>query len=327
MLLGKWSNETNGKLKKMNIVKDLSKELFIPAKSLKKFVNSAPHRYKVYKIEKRKPGQYRTIAQPSKELKFIQKYVMNKHLSTLPVHRKAMAYHVGRGIKKNALLHAENTYLLKMDFKNFFPSIKSEDLIIHITEKICKLNKEDIDDISSIFFWDKRRDGKLQLSIGAPSSPFISNTILFNFDRLVDDFCKSKSIMYTRYADDIVFTTNKKDLLFKLPEKIIQIISEIDYPRLQINKSKTLYSSKKHNRHITGLVITNSGLISLGRKKKRYIKSLIHKHKENTLDSEKLNHLKGLLSFCNDVEPDFLIRLDRKYGDGTVDGIKNQSSN
>ncbi len=66
--------------------------------------------------------------------------------------------------------------------------------------------------------------------------------------------------------------------------------------------------------HITGLVLTNDGKISIGRKKKRFIKSLVHKYSNGLLDEENKLFLSGYLSFCWSVESDFIYRLGKKYG-------------
>ena len=77
--------------------------------------------------------------------------------------------------------------------------------------------------------------------------------------------------------------------------------------------------SKKRRRKITGLIITPDGNISVGRKKKRYIKLLIHKWED--LDDEKKNYLTGYLSYCMGVEPSFLISLHLKFGSEMINKI------
>jgi RNA-directed DNA polymerase len=119
--------------------------------------------------------------------------------------------------------------------------------------------------------------------------------------------------MYTRYSDDLYLSTNVPDLLFEMPHKVIKIVRSIDYPRnLWLNKKKTVHTSKKRLRRITGVVLTPEGGISIGRQKKREIRSLIFSW--STLsDSERLS-LKGYLAFISSVEPGFINRLCKKYG-------------
>lgn len=307
------------------ILQFLSNLLHLEIDEINKFITSSPHRYKVYKIPKRKKSEYRIIAQPSSQLKFIQKAVIKEFFSDLPIHSCAMAYVKGKGIKDNALLHVNNNYLLKMDFKDFFPSIGPGDFLNHL-KNYSSLNLSDKDKIfiKNIFFWAQIRGKPLVMSIGAPSSPFISNTIMYTFDKIIEEYCKKNDITYTRYADDLVFSTSLPKVLFLIPDFIEKTIKSLSYPRLKINFEKTVFSSKKHNRHITGLTITNESKISIGRAKKRYISSLVHKHTLAQIDCVQLSFLKGYLAFCLDVEKQFIKQLEKKYGDLVIRELLNQ---
>ena len=81
---------------------------------LKIFIQDAPHKYKVYTIPKRTYG-VRTIAQPTSELKKIQKITVDYLQKKLPIHPAASAYIKKKGIKNNALQHCNNQYLLKQN--------------------------------------------------------------------------------------------------------------------------------------------------------------------------------------------------------------------
>jgi hypothetical protein len=74
-------------------------------------------------------------------------------------------------IKDNALQHVNNQYLLKMDFKNFFLSIKPEMFLTCVRKQGLKLSERDSLILANLFFWKLRRNSSLRLSIGAPSSP------------------------------------------------------------------------------------------------------------------------------------------------------------
>ena len=107
----------------MTIIDYLSNSLLIDDVYLNKYISTCPYRYKVYTIPKRNGSGVRIIAQPAKELKVLQKLVCGKFLSELPVHEACMAYKKNISIRHNALAHVKNKYMLKMDFKDFFPSI------------------------------------------------------------------------------------------------------------------------------------------------------------------------------------------------------------
>jgi len=88
---------------------------------LLRLIRSAPMRYKVYTVPKGTPGRLRTIAQPAREVKALQYWVMSNFLSNFPVDEAAMAYRHGRNIADNARPHAHGRFLLKLDFKTFSP--------------------------------------------------------------------------------------------------------------------------------------------------------------------------------------------------------------
>lgn len=298
----------------MNIYSSLADIFFLSQSEIEAYLVRAPYRYKVYEIPKRNGKGNRVIAQPAKELKVFQKIALQKHLSNLPVHDSAMAYVEGVGIKMNAMKHSSGQYLLKMDFADFFPSITSNDLLLHIKTHYGHIVKADSEAIERLFFWKQKKIKGRRLSIGAPSSPFISNTILYEFDCLVSEYCIQRDITYTRYADDLTFTTNIPNILVDLPQQIASFLVNIQYPKLSLNRSKTVFSSKKHNRHVTGLVITNENKVSLGRERKRYIRSLLFKFSKDELEKTQILKLKGLIGFSKHIEPSFYSSLIKKYG-------------
>ncbi len=295
----------------------------MPSFTIEKFVSTAPHRYKVYFIPKRNNHGRRKICQPSKELKSIQRIVLRKFLMDLPVHDSATAYQSGSSIKNNASEHRQNQYVLKMDFRDFFPSLRPADFALHVVKHIDpQLSDDDQNCLARLFFYSNRSKGQLELSIGAPTSPFISNTLMWEFDKHIFDMCADSDVKYTRYADDLTFSTNVRNILFEFPERVANLLGQLQYPTLTVNEEKTVFLSKKGNRHITGLVITNEGEVSIGRKKKRMIRSLVHKYQLGELDAEKLAYLKGYLSFISDVEPRFIQALIDKYDAETVNSIR-----
>jgi len=89
----------------------------------------------------------------------------------------------------------------------------------------------------------------------------------------------------------------------------------LSYPGLTINPDKTVFSSKKHNRHVTGITITNEGKASIGHKKKREIKSMTYQVGSGETSPVELRKLKGLLAFVRSVEPEFYDKLKTKYPD------------
>lgn len=156
---------------------------------------------------------------------------------------------------------------LSMDFREFFPSIQPSDLFKVLKSK-KELSKEDCTFLSNVLFLED--DG---LAIGAPTSPIISNAVMNEFDTIVAGLCKGidEDAAYTRYADDIVFSTNFKGVCQEFYTVISNFIEEWESPKLTINYKKTKFMSGKNKKLITGLIVCPDGSISIGRSQKRFI--------------------------------------------------------
>ncbi|EKO3856534.1 retron St85 family RNA-directed DNA polymerase [Vibrio harveyi] len=305
------------------ILSRISQEAF--GSSLNQYLSKKPSsHYKVYKIPKRTFG-FRVIAQPTPQLKNIQREIVGELKEHLQVHPAANAYVENRGIKNNALVHAKSNYLLKLDLENFFNSLTPEMLV----EALLYQNKQFVEEenaaLIELLFWNRTKK-KLQnyvLSVGAPSSPFLSNIIMYSFDEAVAQSCDELGVTYSRYADDLTFSTTKKNVLFKVPELIESILLKVFYGKLKLNHSKTTFSSKAHNRRVTGVTLTNNNKISLGRERKRYIRSLLHKYSGGKLDEYSVFELKGLIGFALNIEPLFVERMRTHYGSEVFDNLNN----
>jgi len=308
----------------MNVIKQLANSLGKNELEVKLYLIDAPKKYRIYTIPKRKLG-HRVIAQPTKQLKIYQKSFIK--IFNFPDHHSAMAYKSNIGIKENAKAHSLRPYLLKMDLENFFNSITNE-LFWDSWKKLWPMpNSTEKLWLERLIFWNpsKKPKGKLVLSVGAPSSPAISNFCLFLFDEMLSKECNKLDIVYTRYADDLTFSTFHKNVLFSIPSIIQLLLTQCIGRKLTINHGKTVFSSKAHNRHVTGITINNEGYISLGRERKRYIKHLVNQFKYNKLDKDAIKHLQGLLSFANHIEITFIESLEKKYSDSLITKIRKMS--
>lgn len=300
---------------------ELQEALGVSAAQLNRLILRAPHTYKIYTIPKRTGGR-RTIAQPARETKFLQHWLIKNLFSRLPVHACAMAYQPDSCIRRNAEAHIHNSYLAKFDFKNFFTSIKTDALVAHFSKYLSEyLSESDIHDVARISCIKPEGGGAMSLSIGAPSSPILSNSIMFEFDTAVFAWCQKNDFVYTRYADDLAFSTSKKDVCNTVEAAIRRVVRSLEYPRLMFNNKKTTFVSKKHQRRVTGLIIANDETVSLGRDRKRVISAFIHKYSLGLLAEDETWSLQGLLAFALDVEPPFIRRMSAKYGSEVIEAI------
>ncbi len=298
----------------MSVISTIMESFPLGADEVAMLIRTAPSRYKVHEIEKRNGRGKRTIAQPTAEIKAVQRLLLREYIAELPVSDVAKAYRKGVGIVDHATIHAPNRYLLKLDFKDFFPSVSGTDFLKHL-KKYSSVASDDAKILTRIFFWRPMGERRLRLSIGAPSSPAISNTILFDFDEEVNVYCVSSGVIYTRYADDLAFSTSEPGVLGDVFGFVSRLCNTLRYPRLELNSDKTVFTSKKYHRQLTGLVLSNDGCASLGREKKRLLRATAHRFGKGDLSEEEVKHLRGWLAFAFSVEPEFVEAIKRMLGE------------
>lgn len=283
-------------------------------------VSGAPVRYKTYVIPKRNGG-VRTISQPARELKALQRVVSAEVLAQMPVHPAATAYRAGASIKANAATHAENGPIIKFDFKDFFPSIAARDWHLYCQKHAVFEDEQDIGISTQILFRRYDRLG-LRLAIGAPSSPILSNVLMYDFDALIAELVSKDEVTYTRYADDLTFSAKRTGFLTGVGKSLKEAIRSTKSPHLKINDDKTVLATTKYKRMVTGLILTNDRKVSIGYKRKRAIRAALNNEKYGRLTLHERVQLAGLLAFVNDVEPEFLARLKAKYGEELIQRLK-----
>ncbi|MBM3726465.1 MAG: RNA-directed DNA polymerase [Acidobacteria bacterium] len=275
--------------------------------------NGASHAYKTYRIPKR-DGRLRTIHHPSKQLKALQRWLLQNVIENLPVHSAAFAYKKSTSMFDNARAHSKNRFLLRIDLNDFFPSITDTDVRRFIQDRATMFEgwtNGDIDAFCKIIC----RNG--HLTIGAPTSPAISNVLCFDLDSALSSLASKLGVTYTRYADDLFFSTNQAGVLRPLQESVEQTVRVATLPgNLAINHGKTRHSSKKRLRRVTGIVIGSDGKAHVGRGVKRKIRGMIHRF--DSLNDQDRASLAGLIAYVIGFDPAFLNSLVTKYGHAAV---------
>lgn len=300
--------------------------LGIDVQEAETLASRAPRTYKRYQVPKRNGHGFRTIYHPAKTTKSLQ-YALNEvFLLHMPVHECAVAYR--RGLRSplltNASLHAPHPYTVRLDLKDFFPSIRPADVLpLFEREDVLarQLAAKERQFLTQALFVAHR--GEMSLAIGAPSSPAVSNSVMFEIDAALDGFAKEHDSVYTRYVDDLVFSADGKGLCRRFTQSVQTCLEKTESPNLVLNDLKTVYMSRGTRRAITGLVVTPQGGVSIGRDRKRYIRSLLHKYSKHlaeggTMAEEEMSFLSGMLAFVLDVEPELYNRLAQKYSSEVV---------
>lgn len=291
------------------LIEQISLSLGMPADLVDRLANGASHLYKTYTVPKRNGGT-RTIHHPARALKGVQRWLAANVISDWPVHQAAKAYREGVSIFDNAALHSKSRYLLRMDFSGFFESIQEDDVRRYIagsSTQSSSWSPADIDAFCNICL----RFGRL--TIGAPTSPSLANALCYELDRRLEYLCAGKGVTYSRYADDLFFSTAQSNVLAEVEKDVGSIVAALQVPaHLSLNADKTRHSSKKGARHVTGIVLGSDGKPYIGRHLKRRIRAMIHTY--DSLSVKEQASLSGLLAYAIGLDPDFKNSLIEKYG-------------
>ena len=207
------------------------------------------------------------------ELEEIQKRLVRFFLKKIELNNSAVAYRDKYSYFNLLEPHRHNYNFLRLDIKSFFYSIDINDIINSFKEYFendtftqNSLNEEK-DYILDIFIKfitieipasskNIKYINKRVLPIGFVTSPIISNIIFRKLDIQIQKFCHNKKIIYTRYADDMIFSS-EKDFSFIHSKTFIKEIEIILFQmKFKLNKEKTL--KKKHTLSLNGYTIQYS---------------------------------------------------------------------
>lgn len=298
------------------MIKFLSQRTGLNESDVRSIINRAPVSYKRYTIPKRTGGT-RLIAQPAREVKKLQRLLIGS-LAHLPVHRAATAYVSGLSIRDNAARHAGDGPILKFDFKDFFTSIRERDWQYYCIKNGVFADPEDIYLSSRLFFTKVQGSTILRLAIGAPSSPWLSNVLMHEFDSFITEAVAKDFVTYTRYADDLTFSARRTGYLNGVEKTLRRVVAKLENPRLSINDAKTVEATRKYRRVVTGLVLATDGRVTIGRDRKRAIRAALHQAFLGKLEPEALGRLAGLVAYIKSVEPQHFAVLVARYGDDVI---------
>ena len=288
---------------------DLADFLNIPLKVLTHilYIKRVENCYTTFEIPK-KHGGTREIAAPGLELKAIQQKLarsLQEYQNTIRKERNispniSHAFEPKKSIITNAFIHRNKRYVLNLDLENFFGTI-------HFG-RVCG-------------FFQKHRDFTLPYEVsvaiaqlacyngalpqGAPSSPVIANLICQVLDMHLLAVAKEYKLDYTRYADDLTFSTNNKYFIANKEEFLCALQKEIERAGFTINEKKTRLLFRDSRQEVTGLIVNKKLNVN-----KQYVKETramahqLYTTGEYLLNGEKgtLAQLEGRFSFIDQLD-------------------------
>jgi RNA-directed DNA polymerase len=266
---------------------------------------NAPIYYK-FSIPKRN-GKKRDIQAPEMYLKITQArlnfYLQNYYQLIRPKGVFGFVINPNKkeifcNIVENAKLHVNKKYVLNLDLEDFFSSIKAYQVKELFLSDYFRYDNT----VATIFALLTTYEGKLPT--GAPTSPAISNFICLKLDQNLLEYCENNNLQYSRYADDLTFSSNK--IITKLHiENLVTIITNHHF---KVNNNKTRLKLNCRKQSVTGIVVNEK--VNVDRKVIKLVRAMLYDTLQNGIYKAALKHFKSKKQPDKMIESYFLNRLD-----------------
>ena len=327
-------------------LKHLSERTGVSYRKLRKYVTRGDYdAYKKFSIRKQSGGR-RFIRVPAPSLMATQKWINEFILKEMPVHPASHAFKIGSSIQKCATKHCGAQWLIKVDVMDFFESVSEiqifrtfkelgyQPLVAFELGRLCTIATPWE---SPRRFYENWRVRKYNESIpeynqgllgylpqGAPTSPLLSNLIMRNHDAELSEIAKNYGLTYTRYSDDLSFSTRSKTFnrvtAKEVIKKVYDILSRAGF-RPQYRKTKIIPPGSK--KIILGLNVDGAVPRLQKEFKDRLRQHLYYLEKLGPIEHASRRkfdsvwgmkcHIKGLIDYANMIEPEYSVLYLEKF--------------
>lgn len=304
----------------------LAELLGVSVATLTYFAYGSGKKYTSFGIPK-KSGGIRTISAPVEGLVGIQRKLASHLVKLYPNVTYVHGFVDGRSILTNATPHLNKRQVLNIDLQDFFPTITAGRIIGLLRARPFNFNNEVASTIAGLTCYEK------SLPQGAPTSPVLSNMICLRMDKALRVLSRREHITYSRYADDITFSTRKtfptsiailndKDGVVTLGVELIKVITDNYF---EINPKKTRINLHDQAKYVTGVKVNVSP--NLSRKYVRQIRSMLHAWEKYDLEAAQeeftnkynggnkdfVNVVRGKLAHLKSIKTDSDLTYGRLY--------------
>lgn len=278
--------KTINELKSYRDLNSISKLLGVKTASLAYILYKIPigSKYKTFEIPK-KNGGMREINAPTYQLKMLQQRLAEllndcyEEIEEIEGHLKTTshAYRKNKNISSNAIKHRNKKYVFNLDLKNFFPSINFGRVRgFFMQNKYFRLNETAATIIAQIACFNN------SLPQGSPCSPVLSNFIGRILDMRLLAISKKYKCTYSRYADDITFSTNLKEFPLAIAKEttkdlwvpsdlLVEIIKKSGF---EINLDKVSMQYRTSRQTVTGLTVNK--VVNINREYYKNLRTYCH---------------------------------------------------
>lgn len=213
--------------------------------------------YRSFSIPK-KSGGVRTISAPTNMLKSFLTYTNTLLQAFYEAPIYVTGFVPGKSIVDNAERHICRNYIFNTDLKDFFPSITKSRVWATLKHPPFSFNDTVADAIAGLCCTEMTVDGEKRwvLPQGSPCSPILTNIVCQSLDHQLQRLSKKYNLRYSRYADDITFSSNR-NVFHKDGEFMREFEMIIAKQNFSINEKKTRVQNKGQRQEVTGLIVSD----------------------------------------------------------------------
>ena len=242
--------------------------------------------YRRFTIPKR-DGTARAIWAPLPKLKDAQRWILRNIVEKLLVHGSVHGFLPGRSTLTNAAAHASPTIVVKVDIKDFFPTVTLPRVkgvfrragyregVASLLALLCTESPREIVEHDGKIYYVAL--GPRCLPQGAPTSPALTNTLGLRLDRRLSGLAKALGFRYTRYADDLTFSLPSDH---QGPPRVGALLGSVrrivEDEGFSIHPDKTAVSRSGGRQRVTGLVVNGDLPPRAPRELRRRLRAAIH---------------------------------------------------
>jgi RNA-directed DNA polymerase len=271
--------------------------------------------YRRFSIPKR-DGTERPIWAPLPRLKAAQAWVLHNVVERLPVHGAAHGFLAGRSTLTNAAAHTNAKLVLKMDVKEFFPTVTwrrvkgvfrragYRERVATLLALLCTESPREVVQLDGTTYFVSL--GPRCLPQGAPTSPALTNALCLRLDRRLTGLAAKLDWRYTRYADDLTFSLPAAHVGPPRLGALIGCVTRVvETEGFRVHPEKTRVARPGGRQAVTGLVVNGDAAPRTPRTLRRQLRAALHNRKvgKPRPDGETAAQLHGLAAYVYMTDP------------------------
>ncbi len=267
----------------------------------------APH-YVTFAVPKASGGE-RLICAPKRRLKEVQRRLVRAFVDLLPVHDAAHGFRQGRSVRTAAEPHVGRQVVLRVDLEDFFGTVtfpRVRGLLVAygygyevatvLAVLVTEAPRQPVDIEGTVYHVPV---GPRHCVQGAPTSPGVCNALAYRLDRRLAGLAAQRGFAYTRYADDLTFSSDEPRRVGALLGTVRDIVTDEGF---RVNEAKTRVARAGRAQRVCGVTVNET--LGLSRQARRRLRAMIHQARLQPPDEARAAVIDGWLAYLSMLNPE-----------------------